>query len=260
MENRKTLKNTAQSSGKLEKKKYEMAYDLHTHTTFSHGKGSIEDNVRAAMEKELTHIAITDHGPGHLFYGVKRSDLPIMKEQIKKLNTKYPKINIYFSVEANIVKSVNHLDVRPEEIADYDYILAGYHYGVLRGYCVLNWLYSHGITFFGKWLKKKNTDMVVKALYENDIAILTHPGDKGPFDIRMIAEACADTDTLMEISTWHDHLTVEEIKIAAETDAQFIISSDAHTPGRIGSYEGGLERAIEAGLDLKRIVNLREVK
>lgn len=102
--------------------------------------------------------------------------------------------------------------------------------------------------------------MVIKALYENDIAILTHPGDKGPFDIRAIAEACADTDTLMEISTWHDHLTVEEIKIAAETDAQFIISSDAHTPGRVGDYLGGLERAKAAGLDLKRIVNLREIR
>ena len=75
-----------------------------------------------------------------------------------------------------------------------------------------------------------------------------------------IAEACADTDTLMEISTWHPHLTVEEIRIAAQTDAQFIISSDAHVPGRIGDFEGGLERAMEAGLDLSRIVNLRKIK
>jgi hypothetical protein len=79
-------------------------------------------------------------------------------------------------------------------------------------------------------------------------------------DMRPIAEACADTDTLMEISTWHDHLTVEELKIAAQTDAQFIINSDAHHPKRIGDFEGGLERAFEAGIDLSRIVNLRENK
>ena len=102
--------------------------------------------------------------------------------------------------------------------------------------------------------------MVIKALYENDIAILTHPGDKGPFEMLPIAEACADTDTLMEISTWHPHLTVDEIRIAAQTDAQFIISSDAHVPERIGDFEGGLERALEAGLDLSRIVNLRKIK
>jgi len=33
--------------------KYRLRYDLHTHTNYSHGKGSIEQNVRAAVEKGL---------------------------------------------------------------------------------------------------------------------------------------------------------------------------------------------------------------
>ncbi|MCQ4637245.1 PHP domain-containing protein [Anaerovorax odorimutans] len=244
----------------MENKKYEMGYDLHTHTIFSHGKGTIEDNVRAALDRGLTHVAITDHGPGHLFYGIKRKDVPVMRKEIELLNKKYPRISIHLSVEANIIKTGNHLDIRPDEYDQYDFVIAGYHYGLPKGYCVSNWLWNHGLTLGEKQLKIKNTDMVIKALYENDISILTHPGDKGPFDMLPIAEACADTDTLMEISTWHPHMTVEEIKIAAETDAQFIISSDAHVPGRIGDFEGGLERAKEAGLDLCRIVNLREIK
>lgn len=112
----------------------------------------------------------------------------------------------------------------------------------------------------GRKLLVKNTDMTLKALYENDLKILTHPGDKGRFDIGAIARACEETDTLMEISTWHAHLTVEEIKIAAKTDARFIVSSDAHTPGRVGSFAGGVERALEAGLDIERIVNIRQVE
>ena len=40
--------------------KYELLYDLHTHTTYSHGKGSVEDNVRAAMNRGLSYIAISD--------------------------------------------------------------------------------------------------------------------------------------------------------------------------------------------------------
>lgn len=241
-------------------KKYEMGYDLHTHTIFSHGKGSIEDNVRAAIDRGLSHIAITDHGPGHLFYGIKRKDVPVMRKEIDSLNMKYPRIKIHLSVEANIIKSGNHLDIKPEEYSQYDFVIAGYHYGLPRGYCAENWLWGHGLRLGEKQLKTKNTDMVIKALYENDIAILTHPGDKGPFGMLPIAEACADTDTLMEISTWHPHLTVEEIRTAAKTDAQFIISSDAHVPKRIGDFAGGLERAKEAGLDLSRIVNLREIK
>lgn len=244
----------------MDNRKFELGYDLHTHTIYSHGKGSIEDNVRAAIARGLSHIAITDHGPGHLFYGMKREDVPKMRKEIEMLNAKYPKIMIQLSVEANIVNNENHLDIRPEEFELYDFVIAGYHYGIPRGYCISNWIWNKGLKLGERCLKNKNTDMIIKALYENDIAILTHPGDKGPFDMRPIAEACADTDTLMEISTWHDHLTVEELKIAMETDARFIISSDAHTPQRIGDFEGGLQRAIEAGLDLSRIVNLREIK
>ena len=54
-------------------RQYKMIFDYHTHTTFSHGKGSIEDNVKAAVAAGLSGIAITDHGPGHLTYGVKGS-------------------------------------------------------------------------------------------------------------------------------------------------------------------------------------------
>lgn len=40
----------------------EILGDYHTHTVFSHGHGSIEDNVKAAIKMGLKEIAITDHG------------------------------------------------------------------------------------------------------------------------------------------------------------------------------------------------------
>ena len=61
----------------------------------------------------------------------------------------------------------------------------------------------------------------------------------------------------MEISTWHTHLTTEEIRTAMKVpEVRFVISSDAHTPERVGSYQGGILRALEAGLDPARIVNI----
>ena len=247
-------------------KGYRMIYDLHTHTIYSHGKGTIRENVEAAVARGLKKIAISDHGPGHLTYGMKRSAIPQMRAEIAELSKEFPEIEIALSVEANVVSKGSCLDVTPQEFADYDFVIGGYHYGVLNGYCVENFIQNKinkgdntGSGASLKKLRRKNTDMAVKAVYENDLKILTHPGDKGPFDILEIAKACADRGTLMEISTWHDHLTVEEIKTAALTDVGFIISSDAHHPSRIGDFEGGLDRAIEAGLDLSRIVNIERV-
>lgn len=248
-------------------KGYRMTYDLHTHTVYSHGKGTIRENVEAAVKRGLKKIAISDHGPGHLTYGMKRSAVPEMRAEIAALQKEFPDIDICLSVEANIINKGSCLDVTPQEFAEYDFVIGGYHYGVLNGYCAKNFICnkknkgdnSRDLSEGMKKLRRKNTDMTVKAVYENHLKILTHPGDKGPFDILEIAKACADRGTLMEISTWHAHLTVEEIKTAALTDAGFIISSDAHHPSRVGDFEGGLDRAIEAGLDLSRIVNIERV-
>ena len=238
---------------------YELLYDLHTHTTYSHGKGSVEDNVREAISKGLSYIAISDHGPGHVFYGINRNDVPNLKRDIEKMNVKFPKMQVKMSVEANTVRGGNGLDIRPEEFDEYDFVIAGFHFGVFGCESIANWLWSHGFKMGEEKLRKKNTDMIVRALRKNDIAILTHPGDKGPFDIRKIAEVCAETNTLMEINSRHGHLTEEEIAIAAEVpEVQFILSSDAHVPDAVGNCRGGLDRAFAAGLDPGRIVNIRK--
>jgi Histidinol phosphatase and related hydrolases of the PHP family len=243
---------------------YKMTFDYHTHTPYSHGKGTVEENVREAVSKGLREIAISDHGPGHLTYGVKRSDFPKMRAEINEVQKKYPQIKIWMSVEANTVcGTVNGLDITPEETGMFDFILAGYHFGVRNGYCMANWTWKHGIgNSAGRTqaLMVRNTDMIVNAVMNNDIKILTHPGDKGSFDIAEIAKACAVKGTWMEISTHHPHLTVDEIKTAMKENVKFVISSDAHNPERVGDYAGGLERAEAAGLDLSRIVNLEKTE
>ncbi|MBE6045274.1 MAG: UDP-N-acetylmuramate dehydrogenase [Clostridiales bacterium] len=243
---------------------YVMTYDLHTHTTYSHGTGSVEDNVKVAVEKGLEFIAISDHGPGHLFYGIKRNEIPNFKKDVEQMAEKYPQISVRASVEANILHAepgtdhANGLDVKPEEFKDFDFIIAGFHFGCTHCSSIKNWLWSHGIKAGEENLRKSNTKMITDALRLNDIAILTHPGDKGPFDILEIAKVCAETNTLIEINGRHNHLTVDEIKEAMQVEGlNFIISSDAHSPDAVGSYKASLQRALDAGLDISRIVNIR---
>ena len=246
--------------------KYRMVYDHHTHTVYSHGKGTIEDNVRVAALKGLTSIAITDHGPGHLTYGIKMKQLDQMRADIKALEEKYPSVKVLLGVEANTIRRKPYLDVTPEEGRRFDILLAGYHFGILGAGMVTNYMNSKAGMFEGDYssLRVKNTAMIVNALYYNEdegnhISILTHPGDKGPFDIQDIARACQDTGTLIEINDKHHHLTVEEIQTASVFDVKFVISSDAHIPEKVGSFEGPFRRALEAGLDPERIVNLEKI-
>ena len=264
---------------------YRMVFDYHTHTTYSHGfnvphgKGTVEENVQAAIARGLEEIAISDHGPGHVFYGIKRNKIDELRRDIEESQKRHPEIKIWMSCEANITdeagdtdseKSRNHLDISREEAKKFDFLLGGYHYGVMNCHAVDNWLlarkhYQEGgnnglaLETSAAYEKQRmiNTEMYIKTLRENDLRILTHPGDKGPVDIREVAKVCAETDTWMEINTWHMHLTTEEINIAMQEDVKFVISSDAHTPNRVGSYLKGLERAFQAGLDPERVVNIK---
>lgn len=238
---------------------YRMTHDYHSHTIYSDGKATPEESVLAAREKGLKGIGITEHGPGHLTYGIKRENIPVLRAEIERLRQVYDDIEIYMGVEANIINKDNHLDLKHEEFALFDYVMGGYHYGVLNGYCVGNFLNRHTTeTLRYNTLLVKNTDMAVKAIYENNLKILTHPGDKGPFDIDAIAKACEDTGTWMEISAWHGHPTVEEIRTASKYDVAFVLNSDAHSTDRIADFGKGLMRALSAGLDLARIVNMEK--
>ena len=50
----------------------EILADYHTHTVYSHGKGSIEDNVKVAISKGIKTIGISDHGYKNVAYGENR--------------------------------------------------------------------------------------------------------------------------------------------------------------------------------------------
>lgn len=244
-----------------EAEKYRMTCDLHTHTVYSHGKETIESNVKVAVNKGLEAIAISDHGPGHLTYGMKLSDVKEMREEINRLSKLYPQIKIYLSVEANIKEKAPFIDVSAKDADLFDFIIAGYHYGVRKANIIANWLDAKGLVIppISRKLLETNTDMTVKSIYENDIKILTHPGDKGRFDLKEIAKACAARGTFVELNIKHPVLDADAIKLMAKEDVKFIISSDAHLPGNIGIYKPALVRAFQAGLDPERIVNIERI-
>lgn len=73
--------------------------DYHTHTIYSHGKGTIEENVVRALKSGLKEIAITDHGFRHMTYNVRRMDWKTMRQETEFLKTKYPSINIYLGLK-----------------------------------------------------------------------------------------------------------------------------------------------------------------
>ena len=240
---------------------YKILYDYHTHTVFSHGKGSIEDNVLNARKLGLKAVAISDHSVGHRAHGVKKSSLKKMRSEIDRLNEVYEDIDIYLSMEANFTQNGSKVDITLEELEVMDFLIAGFHYSARNCNAVRNFIHKNNKKEGSPSLRRlrmQNTDMVVEAIETNDIKIITHPVYGAPVHMDEVFKACEKRGTLLEINCKHDEIGVEDIKAAMKYDVGFVISSDAHASSKVGRLERGIDRAIEAGLDMTRIVNLEK--
>lgn len=238
--------------------------DYHTHTNFSHGKSTVEENVLKAIELGLEKIVISDHGSGHYLYGVKRSRWVEMKNIINDLREKYPQLEILMGVEANITGMDGSIDIKEEEYEFYDVINAGFHYGIIPN-TMKDFYYLYVVNFAAKILpfmksyaREANTNALIKAMEKHPIFMITHPGAKVPINIEEIAQKAAELNIILEINASHGHLTKEDLLIAKKYNVKFAINSDAHIVDNIGNVSRAMESIKYADIPWERIVNLKE--
>ena len=236
--------------------------DYHTHTVYSHGKGTIMENAVAAKNAGLIEIGISDHGFAHPAFGLTRRKLPKMKEECR-LATEKTGVRVLLGIESNIISDEGIIDVKNSCFDQFDILLAGIHKFVLyRPKTMFNLFarnYFH--TVFGgkpsKSLVKENTKTLINVVKRNPVDIITHLNYCSYSDSLEVAKACADYGTYLEISAKKRHLTAEEWKnIVDKTAVRFVIGSDAHTVDRVGDTALAEKVIEEAGIPLDRIDNI----
>ena len=240
----------------------ELFADYHTHTRYSHGKGTVEDNVQAALKKGLREVAITDHGPANFLVGIKSPQtLDKIRTDIDICRKKYPEIKILLGVEANIVSSQGDIDIPLHYIKKLDLLLVGLHTGIIprdvrSGVDLIakNWISRYSRAMDRK-VRFINTLAVIKAVERFPIDVIVHPGLKLNIATTMLAEVCLRRGTVLEINSSHGEKTFQFVKAAAETGVKFVINSDAHSPEEVGRLERGERIARELKLETSRIIN-----
>lgn len=237
--------------------------DFHTHTRYSHGTGTIEQNVRAAMKRGLCAIGISEHGPANIGLCLKLEDFHKMREEIERLRNKYTDIDILLGCEANIVSLDGELDIPDYILEDLDYSMVGLHpmvwpRSLKDGFCLFFENIIAKVVDSGPLKEKvmeQNTTALIKAISNNNIKIVTHPGLHLPIDTAKLARAAVENRTALEINAGHGYMTEEYVKIAKANGAKFAIGSDAHHPRDVGNFKKALEIVRKADLSEKDIIN-----
>lgn len=239
-----------------------LTFDYHTHTTYSHGTGSILDNALAAKKAGLKGIAITDHGFSHLLFSMKRKNLDQMKRECEEAE-KITGVKVRLGIESNIIGEDGVCDVKEKDYDKIDVFLAGIHRAVwyptntdLERVLIENIVTDFTKIKPAKQLIDYNTKIYCNAIKNNPIDILTHPLYGVFADPVTIAKCCADYGTYFEINTKKIHLNCEQWQAVIDTKVNFVINSDAHSPDRVGDVKLFLAQDKTVNFPRERIFNI----
>ena len=192
--------------------------DLHTHSTWSDGKSTIEEMVLAAKELGYEYIAITDHSPSsRIANGLKIERLLEKKKQVSRIDKKFDKIKVFMGTEVDILPD-GSLDY-PDEILDgLDFVVASVHSNF-------------------KLDLNSMTERLIRALENPHVHALGHPtgrliGEREPYqvDIDKIIEVAKKNNKALEVNCSSLRLDLKDshAKKAIEGGVKIIISTDAH--------------------------------
>lgn len=217
-----------------------LTADYHTHTIYSHGKGDIIDNALAAKVAGLKELAISDHGFAHPVYGLTRRAVPRMKNLCVKASEQTG-VNVLLGIESNIIGLDGKTDMKKDLYDYFDVYLAGVHKFVLYSFSaafkmgIPNFLLSHKKRPNpSERLVKQNTEAYINAIKNNPIDVITHLNYCCYANVTEVAKAAADYGTYIELNAKKTHLSDEQLEAVVNTGVNFVISSDAHSPNRVG--------------------------
>ena len=236
--------------------------DLHTHTVYSHGKGTIEENAVSAKGKGLYGIAVTDHGFSHPAFGMRRKKLAKMRRECTLAEQKTG-VKVLLGIESNIRGKGGSIDVIPKDYDKLDVVLAGVHkfifYKTIGDFfrlLVRNMLHDKFKMKATDRLIKYNTECYINAIKNNPIDVLTHVGFGCKCDAEAVAKVAKEYGTAIEISTKKTHLSDEEWKKVIATGVNFVIDSDAHSTDRIGDVALAEDLFSRVEFPMERILNI----
>lgn len=234
--------------------------DYHTHTIYSDGKSTLEQNVISAVNKGIKQLAITDHSFSHMAHGITKQKFEEQTKIINQLKTEYPQLEILHGVETNLTSLNGDIDVKPEERENFDILVLGYHY---------TYKPKNLKNFFNFWLPgvlrlnnkkriKQNTQAYINAIKNNKIDIVAHLNYGIKVDPVEIAKVAKEHEVYIELNAKHLGFTDEQMLKMVETGVKFVIDSDAHLCDNIAKNNKAFALIERLNLNHEQFVNLTD--
>ena len=224
--------------------------DLHVHTDWSDGHGSLEAMALAARALGYQYLAITDHSAGRgIAHGLSEERLRRQILEIKQLNEMLEGIRILAGIEVDI-RADGSLDFSDELLSQLDIVVAAVHSAMGQD-------------------QAKMTRRILQAMENPHVDVLAHPtcrllGEREPVavDMEEIFQAAVRTNTALEINAMPERLDLKDVHIyrARELGVKLVMGTDAHSTEHLKLMRFGVGVARRGWCEPQHILNTRPLE
>ncbi|MDW4095113.1 DNA polymerase/3'-5' exonuclease PolX [Staphylococcus saprophyticus] len=217
--------------------------DIHMHTTYSDGAFSIEDMVKANIEKGYEFMVITDHSQSlKVANGLSVERLLRQNEEIKALNEKYKEIDIYSGIEMDILPD-GQLDYDDEILAKLDYVIAAIHQS-----------FNQSQEEIMRRLENACRNPYVRHIAHPTGRIIGKRPGYEP-DIDKLCQLAEETNTILEINANPKRLDLNADTVKKHPNIQLTINTDAHHVEHLEFMKYGVATAQKGFVTKDRVIN-----
>lgn len=219
--------------------------DLHSHTTWSDGKESLEGMVAAARARGLEYLAITDHSKTQtVANGLSEELLRLHHAAVLEAHAKSKDIALLSGTEMDILPD-GSLDYPDEALAELDIVLGSVHSAMDQG-------------------RETMTARIIRAMRSPHLDVVAHLttrliGRRAPIEVDFdaICKAAVETGTVLEINASTPRLDLKDthIRRARELGVTFALSTDSHRPEEFAQMRYGVVQARRGWCEAWRVIN-----
>ena len=224
--------------------------DLQMHSTWSDGKGSIEEMAAGCAERGYEYLALTDHSPSlAMTGGLDAKRVRLQWKQVAKVQERHPEIRILRAQEVDILAD-GALDQEDEVLEELDLVVAAIHSRLQLS-------------------PAKQTARILRALEHPAVNVLAHPtarliGKRRPiaFDLDEVLDCAKQHRVAIELNCQPHRLDLKDTQLirARELGVKVVISTDAHKVVDLDLMRFGVDQARRAWLSSRDVLNTLPVE
>jgi DNA polymerase (family 10) len=224
--------------------------DLHSHSTYTDGRASIEEMALAADQAGLEYLAITDHSQRLAM--VNGLDPKRLREQWREIEDVQSRVKVKLlrGIEVDILED-GALDLPDDVLAELDWVVASVHYKLKQPH-------------------DEMTRRLVAAIKNPRVDVIGHPTGRlliderepSSFDFNEVMRAAASEGCALEVNSQSERLDLTDTNCIAAKHAgvKLVISSDSHSTKGFGLLQFGVNQARRGWIEPGDVLNTRPLK